>query len=306
MAMPPAAVAPLALAAVVVIAAVDVLAGPRLPFSPLFTAPVVAAGWMKGWRVAAAVAAAATAARVASELAVSGFHLQVLLSAVIWGAALGLLARGAAWTRARTEEIAGLEARVNELAQIEHSFALTDPLTSLNNRRAFVDTLQRAEARGRRSGSPLAVVRIDLDGFAAVNSAYSRQEGDQLLRAVATSLSLTTRMGDLASRLEADEFALLLYHCAPDDALRVGQRIVDEVAELGRGYGDARVTASVGVACFAPPGPDPDEMMRLAGAALHRARQAGGNTVMIEREWSPDQLRELRPMLQPPDASRPH
>lgn len=305
MAMPPAAVTPLALAAVAVIAAVDVLAGTRLPFSPLYAAPVVAVGWMKGWRMAAAVAAAATAARVASEAAVSGFHLQLLLSAALWGTALALLARGAAWARARTEEIAGLEARVNELVQIEHSFALTDPLTSLSNRRAFVDTLQRAEARGRRTGSSLAVVRVDLDGFAAVNGTCSRQEGDQLLRAVATSLSLTTRMGDLASRLEADEFALLLYHCAPDDALRVGQRIVDEVAELGRGY-DARVTASVGVACFAPPGPDPDEMMRLAGAALHRARQAGGNTVMIEREWSQDQLRELRPMLQPPDASRPH
>ncbi len=304
--MPAAAVTPLALAAVAAIALADILAGGRFPFSPLYAAAVVASGWVNGWRLAAVVAVAAAAGRVTTELIVVGFHPLVLVTAALWGAGLVLIARAAAWGRARVEEVGGLEARVNELVQIEHSFALTDPLTSLCNRRAFVDTLQRAEARGRRSASPLAVVRIDLDGFTRVNAAYSRQEGDQLLRAVATSLSLTTRMGDLASRLESDEFALLLYNCAPDDALRVGQRIVEEIAELGRGYSDARVTASVGVACFAPPGPDPDEMMRLAGAALHRARQAGGNAVTIEREWSQDQLRELRPISQRPDASRPH
>ena len=304
--MRPAAVPPLALAAVAVIALADVLAGGRLSFSPLYVAPVLATGWFNGWRLAVAVAVTAAGARVATELFVSGLHPLILVTVIAWSAALIALGRAAAWARARVEEVAALEARVNELVQIEHSFALTDPLTSLGNRRAFVDTLQRAEARGRRSGTSLAVVRIDLDGFGRVNAAYSRQEGDQLLRAVATSLSLTTRMGDLASRLESDEFALLLYSCAPDDALRVGQRIVEEVAELGRGYSETRVTASVGVACFAPPGPDPDEMMRLAGAALHRARQAGGNTVMIEREWSQDQLRELRPSAQRPDASRAH
>jgi diguanylate cyclase (GGDEF)-like protein len=302
--MSPAALGVFACLAVLVIALADWLAGTRLPFSVLYGAPVAAIGWLVGWRAAAAVATAATAARLGIDLLVSGFDALTFLSALLWGAGLGLLGRGAAWARARVEEIAGLEARVNELVQIEHSFALTDPLTSLSNRRAFVNTLQRAEARGRRTGTSLAVVRIDLDGFANVNATYSRQEGDQLLRTVATSLSLTTRMGDLASRLESDEFALLLYHCAPDDALRVGQRIVDEVAELGRGYPDARVTASVGIACFAAPGPDPDEMMRLAGAALHRARQAGGNTVVAEREWSPDQLRDLRPVPHRADAPR--
>ena len=175
-----------------------------------------------------------------------------------------------------------LESRVNELIQIERSFARTDPLTSLCNRRAFVDALQKAEARGRRTGERLAVARLDVDGFKALNETYSRNEGDQLLRAVSTSLSLTTRMGDLAARLDGDEFALLLYNCAPDNALKIGQRLVDEVAELGRAYPDARVTASVGMACFAASGPDPDEMMRLAGSALHQARHKGGNAVVIE------------------------
>src|SRR5204862_4588900 len=174
----------------------------------------------------------------------------------------------ATWARGRGDEVHALEGRVNELVQIERSFARTDPLTSLCNRRAFVDALQKAEARGRRTGERLAVARLDVDGFRALNDAYSRNEGDHLLRAIATSLSLTTRMGDLAARLENDEFALLLYNCAPDHAEKIGQRLVDEVAELGRAYQNARVTASVGMACFTASGPDPDEMMRLAGTAV--------------------------------------
>ena len=103
---------------------------------------------------------------------------------------------------------------------------------------------------------------------------------DQLLRAVATSLSLTTRMGDLAARLEGNEFALLLYNCGPENAQKVGQRVIKEIGELGRAYPNARVTASVGIACFTAPGPDPAEMMRLAGGALQRARQASGGVVV--------------------------
>ena len=49
---------------------------------------------------------------------------------------------------------------------------------------------------------------------------------------------------DLAARLENDEFAILLYGCSPDDAQRVGRRLVAEVAELGRAYPEALVTAS--------------------------------------------------------------
>jgi len=295
-----------AIGAVVIIAALDSVAAARLPLSILYVVPVAFAGWTLGSREALGVAALATVARLATDLRWNGVDLVTVWNAAAWTAALVATARTGTWARARRAEVDALEGRVGELVQIEHSFARTDPLTSLSNRRAFVDALQRAEARGRRYGSSLAVVRIDVDRFSRVNEVYSRQEGDQLLRTVATSLSLTTRMGDLASRLERDEFALLLYGCGPADVQRVGQRIVDEIAELGRRYPDAHVTASVGVACFAAPGPDPDEMMRLAGAALHRARQSGGNTVTIEREWTPDQLRELRPVSQRPDAARPN
>ena len=290
-----------AIAAVAAIALLDIVVSSRLPFSILYFVPVIGASWYGNRYHGLAVAIAATGARLITDIHWNGVDELSLFAALLWGCALVMAPRLTAWAHARREEVAALESHVNELVQIERSFARTDPLTALCNRRAFIDALQKAEARGRRTGERLAVARLDVDGFKALNETYSRNEGDQLLRAVSTSLSLTTRMGDLAARLEGDEFALLLYNCAPDNALKIGQRLVDEVAELGRAYPDARVTASVGMACFASSGPDPDEMMRLAGGALHRARYGGGNAVVIEMAESP--LREAAASAEPPANS---
>ena len=277
----------LALGAVAVICGLDAAVAARLIFTPFYAVVVALVAWHVGRRAAFAVAIVAGIARLVSELAWYQPDVLVAWNGVAWTAGFVALALLAAHARVRGEEVATLEGRVSELIQIEHSFARTDPLTSLCNRRAFIDALQQAEARSRRSGGALAIARLDVDNFHLLNETYSRADGDQLLRAVSTSLSLTTRMGDLAARHDNDEFAILLYGCSPEDAQRVGQRLVAEVAELGRAYPEARTTASIGVACFASPGPDPDEMMRLAGAALRRARQSGGNAVVVEREWTP-------------------
>jgi diguanylate cyclase (GGDEF)-like protein len=287
-----------AIAAVAMIAVLDMAVSARLPFSILYFVPVIAASWYGSRYHGLAVAITATAARFATDIHWNGLDDLSFAGVVMWGCAFMMTPRLTAWAHARRQEVEGLENRVNELVQIERSFARTDPLTSLCNRRAFIDALQKAEARGRRTGERLAVARLDIDGFKALNDTYSRNEGDQLLRAVSTSLSLTTRMGDLAARLEGDEFALLLYSCGPDHALRIGQRLVEEVAELGRAYPDARVTASIGMACFVASGPDPEEMMRLAGATLRHARKRGGNTVLVELASSP--AREMTAATQPP------
>jgi diguanylate cyclase (GGDEF)-like protein len=277
-----------ALGAIALLGVFDAIVTPRLAFTPLLGVVVAVAAWHVGPREGMGIAIAAGAARLIADLTWHASDALTAWNALAWSAAFVALALMVSRARARGDAVAALETRVGELIQIEHSFARTDPLTSLCNRRAFIDALQQAEARSRRSGGALAVARLDIDNFRALNETYSRADGDQLLRGVATSLALTTRMGDLAARLENDEFAVLLYGCGPEDAQRVGQRIVAEVAELGRAYPEARTTASIGIACFASPGPDPDEMIRLAGAAMKRARQAGGNSSVVEREWTPD------------------
>jgi diguanylate cyclase (GGDEF)-like protein len=277
----------LALLAIAIVGGLDAIVAPRLILTPVLALLVALTAWRIDARVAIVAALAAGAARLAADLAWHGADALTAWNALAWTAAFVALAQLVSRARERRDTVAALEGRIGELVQVEHSFARTDPLTSLCNRRAFIDALQQAEARSRRSGGALAVARLDIDNFRRLNETYSRADGDQLLRGVATSLALTTRMGDLAARLENDEFAVLLYGCGPDDAQRVGQRIVAEIEELGRAYPEARSTVSVGIACFASPGPDPDEMMRLAGAALRRARQTGGNAAVVEREWTP-------------------
>ena len=296
--MPPAIRTIGAIAVVAGIGVLDAVVSSRLPFSILYFLPVIGAAWYATRTHGLVVAIAAVAARLFTDIHWNGVDQLAVMQALFWGAALLVAPRVTTWTRDRHQEVTTLEGRINELLQVERSFARTDPLTSLCNRRAFIDALQKAEARGRRTGERLAVARLDIDGFKSLNDSYSRNEGDQLLRAVATSLSLITRMGDLAARLEGDEFALLLYNCAPDNALKIGQRLVDEVAELGRAYPNARVTGSVGMACFTANGPDPDEMMRFAGGALRRARQGGGNNVIVETLEST--VREVSAAAEPP------
>jgi diguanylate cyclase (GGDEF)-like protein len=283
------------------IGVLDAAISPRLPLSILYFVPVIGSAWYANRNHGLVVAAVATAARFITDIQWNGIDQLAVVQALLWGCAFVVATPLTARAHGRREEVKALEGRINELLQIERSFARTDPLTSLCNRRAFIDALQKAEARGRRTGERLAVARLDVDGFKSLNDSYSRIEGDQLLRAIATSLSLTTRMGDLAARLENDEFALLLYNCAPDHAHKIGQRLVDEIAELGRAYPRTRVTASVGMACFTASGPDPDEMMRLAGAALRHARRDGGNTVIVETPESG--AREISALSEPPANS---
>jgi diguanylate cyclase (GGDEF)-like protein len=276
-----------ALGAIALLGVFDATVTPRLVFTPVLGVVVALAAWHIGARAGMGIALAAGAARLIADAGWQGSDALTAWNALAWTVAFVALALLTSRARARADAVAALETRVGELIQIEHSFSRTDPLTSLCNRRAFIDALQQAEARSRRSGGVLAVARLDIDNFRALNETYSRVDGDQLLRGVATSLALTTRMGDLAARLENDEFAILLYGCGPEDAQRVGERLVAEVAELGRAYPEARTTASIGIACFASPGPDPDEMIRLAGAAMKRARHGGGNAAIVEREWTP-------------------
>src|SRR5207244_2747398 len=116
----------------------DTFAGNRLPISILYIAPVAYAAWVSGARIGTVVAIVAFAARAATDLRWFGLGIITVWNAAAWGLTLLAVARAGGWARARRADVEALEARVSDLVQIEHSFARTDPLTSLSNRRAFV------------------------------------------------------------------------------------------------------------------------------------------------------------------------
>jgi len=163
--------------------------------------------------------------------------------------------------------------------------AFVDGLTGVANRRRFDEALQAEWRRCRRSGTPLALLMIDIDHFKRYNDCYGHQTGDACLQAVATALKeRLSRSHDLVARYGGEEFVCLMPECE----LAAGQAKAEElraaVAALGIPHADSptanKVTLSIGVAAVSPSGDDsPHQLVAAADAALYAAKNNGRNRV---------------------------
>lgn len=151
--------------------------------------------------------------------------------------------------------------------------ALTDALTGLANRAAFLDALDRAIAGLRRHGTPFGLLYLDLDGFKGVNDLHGHAAGDELLRQVAERMAAELRAEDVAARLGGDEFAALLIGPQLDGAA-VGERVRLAVKRCMSAQ-CWPVTASVGVVTFGSAPPDVGEALSAADRLMYRAKFAG-------------------------------
>ena len=105
------------------------------------------------------------------------------------------------------------------------NLSMLDPLTGLYNRRFAEQRLAAEVARTQRMGHPLALVMLDLREFAGVNDRLGRDAGDQALREFAARVSSVIRGSDLAVRLDADKFMMVLPECATEQLNRVLSRL---------------------------------------------------------------------------------
>ncbi|HEX9491910.1 MAG TPA: EAL domain-containing protein, partial [Thermoanaerobaculia bacterium] len=166
--------------------------------------------------------------------------------------------------------------------QIEHQ-AYHDALTGLPNRRLFRDRLTIALAHARRLDTPLAVVFLDLDRFKDVNDTLGHSFGDELLKAVAIRLKTALRQEDSIARMGGDEFTILIANLkTPDDALKIGQKILDVVAQPMRIEGnEVFITTSIGIALFPNDGDTAEALLKNSDHAMYRAKEAGPNLVQL-------------------------
>ena len=154
--------------------------------------------------------------------------------------------------------------------------ALHDPLTGLPNRDLLDEGLRRALARAGRSGTKVAVMFLDLDGFKDVNDRMGHAVGDELLRALAQRLESSARGGDIVSRLGGDEFVIVVEDVRNDEQAEASvARFLEEVRRPVV-LGGAKVTldASVGLV-VAGTGDTPEEILRRADSAMYEAKRAG-------------------------------
>ncbi|GGQ68306.1 GGDEF domain-containing protein [Couchioplanes azureus] len=149
--------------------------------------------------------------------------------------------------------------------------ARRDPLTGLANRSVLRDRLARAVPA---PDDPVAVLYLDLDGFKDINDRYGHEAGDAVLLAIAERLSAAVREQDLVARLGGDEFVLLLPGVAADEAVRLAERLLTEIAWPVPYEGHQLVVGtSIGIAARDVAGDE--ALLRVADAAMYRAKQLG-------------------------------
>ncbi|BAL91515.1 hypothetical protein AMIS_62950 [Actinoplanes missouriensis 431] len=154
--------------------------------------------------------------------------------------------------------------------------AMHDMLTGLGNRALLWDRLNGALARSRRTGRPVGVLLLDLNGFKPVNDTYGHDAGDLLLKVVAERLRLCVRTEDTVARLGGDEFVIVTEDLRePGDAERIAERVVAALNEPVPLDGhQLRTPASIGIA-LSQPGQGPDDVLREADAAMYVAKRRG-------------------------------
>lgn len=167
-----------------------------------------------------------------------------------------------------------------------------DSITGLPNRLLSYDRLSQAIRSASQDGGIVALLTLDIDGFSAVNEAYSMQEGDGVLRAAAERLRPTLGAHTVA-RTGSDEFQVILdgvdsyltaENCARDLARAFASpfRLRDTEVAL---------SAAIGIALFPNDGKDPDTLIRHAGAALQEAKRHGGDQYRFYMEEISDSAR---------------
>jgi len=152
-----------------------------------------------------------------------------------------------------------------------------DQVTELPNRILFQDRLRQALAHARRDSGQVAVMFLDLDGFKEVNDRLGHRDGDELLRQVAGRLSGALREADTVARFGGDEFTVVLSQLEdPAAAEAVAEKLLAAIEPPYQlPHGDARISASIGVAIFPQHAREPDSLVKYADLAMYRAKQAG-------------------------------
>ena len=167
------------------------------------------------------------------------------------------------------------------------ALSVTDDLTHLYNSRYLNLVLRRETKRASRSGRPLSLLFIDLDGFKAVNDTHGHLFGSRALVEAAAVIRSSARETDVVARFGGDEFALILPDTGGEGAFAVGERIRERIAAhrfLENDRLDIHLTASVGVATLPDVAASAEELVQAADKAMYRVKDSGKNGILAAVE----------------------
>jgi two-component system cell cycle response regulator len=173
-----------------------------------------------------------------------------------------------------------LESRLVEARESLRFKASHDSLTTIWNRGAIIEMLERELSRARRDGSSVGILLADIDHFKRVNDTRGHLVGDEVLRAVTGRLKGEVRSYDSVGRYGGEEFLILLPGCDNPKLTTKAERLVKVVerSSIGTSTGTVAVTISIGgIASGDCPHADVNKLLLAADTALYRAKVSGRN-----------------------------
>ncbi len=252
------------------IAALDYVAGVEIQLTAIYLIPIFLAAWNVGRGAGIALAVASAALSIGGDVLAGARYTSWLVPCtmvLLWAALYTVFVLVLTQLRRALE-------REQELARI-------DSLTSIANRRHFVELASAELSRAKRHGRPMTVAYLDLDNFKLVNDRLGHEMGDELLRTVATAMRSRLRVTDSIGRMGGDEFAI----CLPETGVQAGEQVLGELRrQVLEALPEACrfATLSVGAVTFTVPPMSVEVLLRRADQVLYAAKRGGKNQLKVE------------------------
>jgi diguanylate cyclase len=191
-----------------------------------------------------------------------------------------------------------LAASKQEIEQLQDNLetvrieSLTDPLTTLANRKYFDNALAKGLTEAQERNEPLSLLMLDIDHFKSFNDKYGHLTGDQVLRLVALSVKQNVKGQDIAARYGGEEFVVALPNTSLQAAITVADHIrravmTKELMKRSSGERLGRITISIGAAVLRR-GESAQVLIERADKCLYAAKRHGRNRVICETDPEAD------------------
>jgi len=168
--------------------------------------------------------------------------------------------------------------------------SITDPLTSVYNRRYLERRLDEEFERAQRYRLPLSILMIDIDHFKKINDTYGHQTGDLVLSYLGRLLLDAMRTSDIVARYGGEEFIIIAPNICGHTAQGLAERLREHIhnhklvlSNTPKQHQEIAITASIGVADLDERTDTAEKLIALADQALYQAKRDGRNRVGSHR-----------------------
>ena len=184
-----------------------------------------------------------------------------------------------------SDKIKSLEDHAQNLEKTvreKHLEAITDPLTGLLNRAAYVQALEQSWMAWKNNKTPSTILVWDIDHFKMINDRHGHAAGDKVLQSVAMKLKSGSNSEDIIARFGGEEFVMLMTNKTLEEGRQLAEQIREIISKTDFTYKNMslHVTISCGVASFVNKD-TPTTLFERADKALYQAKRSGRDRVEV-------------------------